>query len=442
MELTRQSFSELLMEKCIVTFNEQAAERLRLEFMRFMTEEVLQNVNLESFRKFNEREGETGARSSLGSSSNNEKGLFTFQGSDRVLKPLDTSDMSIKVEKLMGQSLGQSVDKIEFDKNSFFKSMPAHFDSKGAISVNYYAPSISHLPSPPPPSSSISSSFLPNQPQKNILPPINITPRLIESKIEEGGGGGKREDEGRREEGGTRREEGGRKEEGDRKEEVGRREEGVGRKEDANGGSMTSLNISHPVGKEAINLFSSSNAGGSLISSIPPLSEIPPSVEKPANPNFCIKMPDFFTASARKYLHYFEEGTKNLYLLNLDDIKANNLKSKSDLKPNHLNTDLKATSVDLRVTGDAKSSNGDSKIVNFSAEFQKISLNIDFVVPPKHKSACTCRGEIFVMGGLKPKDNFPNTLYFNWGKNSLEERKGSRGWREGFGVCVIMEEVN
>lgn len=409
LELSRHSFSELLMEKYIVTFNEQAAERLRLEFIRLMTEEVLQNVNLESFRKFNERESETGARSSLFSSSNNEKGAFTFNGIDKantndskIMKQSGSSDMSIKVEKLMGQSLGQSFEKIECEKNSFFKPMPAHFENKGPIIVNHYAPSFDHPPSLPPPSS-INSAYLPNQPQKNILPPINITPRLIESKIEEGGG---------------------------RKEEEGRREEGGGRREDVTSGSITSLNISHPVGKESINLFSSSNAGGSLISSIPPLSEIPPPAEKPANPNFCIKMPDFFTSTARKYLHYFEEGTKNLYLLNLDDFKSNNLKSKADLKPNHSNI------------GDSKPNNLDSKYSNFNAEFRKISLNIDFVVPPKHKSTCTCRGEIFVIGGIKPKENFPNTLYFNWVKNTLEERKGSRGWREGFGVCVIMEEVN
>ena len=117
-----------------------------------------------------------------------------------------------------------------------------------------------------------------------------------------------------------------------------------------------------------------------------------------------IHQPDYYERECkRNYLHYFEEQTKNIYLLNIEDYS------------NHLK--------------------------NFSA----IELDINFEIPDYHRSISTPNGDIYLIGGemtsLEDKPTINLVYLYDFIKKTLNSKSSMINERNSFGIVYLNEYI-
>ena len=122
--------------------------------------------------------------------------------------------------------------------------------------------------------------------------------------------------------------------------------------------------------------------------------------QKERIPEFKINIPDYFDSrTKKKYLHFFPNGQKLLYLLNLEKISS-------------------------------------------SSSFEIIEMDIDFSVPRFHKSLITPDGTIFLLGGTSTDSNRKNEdiFFYDYNKNTLKQFSKMLLPRSSFSVCFSNRE--
>jgi len=115
--------------------------------------------------------------------------------------------------------------------------------------------------------------------------------------------------------------------------------------------------------------------------------------------SFEINVPDYFNNSPEtKYLHFFEENSKNLFLLDVE------------------------------------------KLEDPLSCFQKIELNIEFFIPLKSRSLATPKGLIYLLGGYYNKGS-TNTFLYDSFNQSLQPKANMNLDRETFGVTYLLNQI-
>ena len=118
------------------------------------------------------------------------------------------------------------------------------------------------------------------------------------------------------------------------------------------------------------------------------------------NNPFEVTMPEYFSCSKEtKYLHYFEENSKNLFLLDIEKMED----------PNE--------------------------------NFEKKTLNIDFFIPMKSRSLITPEGLIYLLGGYHNKENMTNTFLYDSFNQTLQPKLNMNYDRENFGVTYLLNQI-
>lgn len=96
-----------------------------------------------------------------------------------------------------------------------------------------------------------------------------------------------------------------------------------------------------------------------------------------------------------KLLHFFEGGTKNLYIIPLDDLETGN------------------------------------------AQCHKIQLNIMATIPFRHRSLITPFGEIFLSGGMRGEEELAYLNKFNYSNGSMLPKRLMINSRKSHGFCYM-----
>ena len=161
----------------------------------------------------------------------------------------------------------------------------------------------------------------------------------------------------------------------------------------------------HPIEEEkTVSANIKENIRQSLEKEVGKENEMTPNSENmvsSAKNNICfeIKVPDYFECSPEiKYLHFFEEDSKNLYLLDIE------------------------------------------KIDEPSSSFEKKELNIDFFIPLKSRSLITPKGLIYLLGGYY-NQGLTNTYIYDSFNQSLQPKAKMNCDRENFGVSYLLEQI-
>ena len=112
--------------------------------------------------------------------------------------------------------------------------------------------------------------------------------------------------------------------------------------------------------------------------------------------DFTINMDDYFIPEVEsRHMHFFEGGTKNLYLVQFNDI-------------------TKQGSI-----------------------FSKIELNNIFNVPLRHRSITTPEGEIYLIGGVESNKELKNCYKMSFDKIALESKSMMIVSRKSYGICYM-----
>jgi len=119
---------------------------------------------------------------------------------------------------------------------------------------------------------------------------------------------------------------------------------------------------------------------------------------------FPVTLPDYFDPScSRKYLHFFQNHENRFHYININGLNKNS-------RP----------------------------------QFENVELNIDFRIPPFHKSIAIPNGDIYLIGGSDDQDSsrkLSTTYLFNWQNNSLISRSNLSVPRSSFAICYMNKHI-
>jgi len=119
---------------------------------------------------------------------------------------------------------------------------------------------------------------------------------------------------------------------------------------------------------------------------------------------FPVTSSDYFEpGSSRKFLHFFQNHENRFHYINLNGLSRNS-------RPN----------------------------------FESIELNIDFRIPPFHKSIAIPNGDIYLIGGSDDQDasrKLSTSYLFDWSSHSLIPRANLSVPRSSFAICYMNKHI-
>jgi len=112
-------------------------------------------------------------------------------------------------------------------------------------------------------------------------------------------------------------------------------------------------------------------------------------------------MPDWFDQNVKcKYLHFFQDNSKKLFLLSL---------------------------------------------MEENSKFEVIDLDISFKIPVWHRSVISQQGEIFLTGGLNSQrfedQNSREVFSYDFERKTLRQRKSMNIGRNSHGICILQDYI-